>query len=288
MKKSLPLLFLLLFPLSTSAAMLFFEVRGPLTENNISRVALFVDTEGEVINAAEGRITLPDTIEFVKTDTGSSAFSLWPTPPQQENGNIQFAGVIPGGLRGERIFLFHLWVRPKQTGNLGTIHTEGLRAFRNDGEGTEVLLHAETEIFVAGEANENEALVLLDLYSPEPFAIEIVRNPLLFDGAYAAVFSATDKGSGIAYFEMQETSHSQPDEDRWRAIESPVRLEDQSRASYVFIRATDGAGNTRVARHAPVRSAWPQSVFYAILSVLLGTALYACFRNRRKTAETIA
>ena len=72
-------------------------------------IGVFVNTEGELVNAIEGEVIFPPDLEFVEIRDGNSILNLWIKRPQlKEAGQVSFAGVIPGGYFGGRGYLFSL------------------------------------------------------------------------------------------------------------------------------------------------------------------------------------
>jgi len=67
-------------------------------------VAVWLDTEGENINAVEGRLSFPkEKIEAVDIRKGGSILNLWPQEPffSNEKGEISFVGGLPTGFQGQ-------------------------------------------------------------------------------------------------------------------------------------------------------------------------------------------
>ncbi len=277
-------LFVFMFlPLFAHAATVSLHVLGTPVKDTPTPISVRVDTEGEMINAVEGAFLFPETLTFLRIDDGSSIMSLWPELPSYENGFISFAGVAPGGFEEGGALLFRVWVSPKQTGDPGPITWKNVQVLRNDGVGSEIKTRGSTSFVIESAPLENVSPLLLDAHPPQPFRVEIVKDPLLFEGEYVAIFGTIDKGSGVAHFEIQETSFAHPLEEKWEKTQSPVRLTDQTRSSYVFVRATDYAGNTFLARVNPKPSSWSTLFSYGIMGVLLCLVFYVFLRNRQKT-----
>jgi hypothetical protein len=68
------------------------------------------------------------------------------------------------------------------------------------------------------------------------------------NGKFIALFSARDVGSGIAYYETQESTEDTPREGGWYRTQNPYVLSDQLFGHYVFIKAVDFDGNSRIER----------------------------------------
>jgi len=85
--------------------------------------------------------------------------------------------------------------------------------------------------------DEWQAFIDEDTTPPEHFEALISRDPSLFNNQYFVSFFTTDKGSGVARYEVREG-----DRDFLRA-QSPHLLLDQSLESVIQIKAVDKAGN---------------------------------------------
>jgi hypothetical protein len=63
--------------------------------------------------------------------------------------------------------------------------------------------------------NEWREKLLNDTSPPEPFEIQIQKNPAIFDGKYFIVFYTTDKETGVDYYMVKEG------EREWKIAKSP-------------------------------------------------------------------
>lgn len=188
----------------------------------------------ETINAIEGALVLPAGTAVERITTGNSAVLIWITPPawDPENRTVSFAGFSPGGFSGTQP-LFTLEV------SSGAVTASGGRLFgyRNDGEGTQVVL----EYGFSPETTEE------DVAPPEPFRPIISSSPDLFGGERFLSFTTQDKGTGVIRYEYASSFLFPPAADAWREVESPFELSSSSDLfKRIRIRAVDGAGNVRV------------------------------------------
>src|SRR3989304_7978924 len=160
-------------------------------------IGVFVNTEGELVNAIEGEVIFPPDLEFVEIRDGNSILNLWIKRPQlKEAGQVSFAGVIPGGYFGGRGYLFSLILRARREGSI-TITTSDEKILLNDGQGSPTgVRRAPLSVNVSERAITEEFSPPLDSDPPEPFTPIITRNPNLFDNQYFLVFATQDKGSG--------------------------------------------------------------------------------------------
>ena len=92
-------------------------------------VTLRGDTEGESLNAFEGKVVFPEELlELKGVREKGSIVNLWVKEPPL------FSGLTPGGYQGKGV-LFSLIFEAKQEGQ-GTIRIDNGRALLSDGKGT--------------------------------------------------------------------------------------------------------------------------------------------------------
>jgi len=81
---------------------------------------------------------------------------------------------------------------------------------------------------------------------------EIAQNSAITNGKWFLVFATQDKGSGIDHYKVKETRQRFLDIfSKWISGESPHVLQDQELRSYIFVKAVDKAGNTRIEKITP-------------------------------------
>lgn len=214
-----------------------------------------VDNGDTCINAIEGEVDYPtDILRAVDFSRGDSILSLWISDPKidAEKGTVSFAGGVPGGycghiagdqspsdIVGKIVFTVIGDRKPSAEMNLALAS----RVYLHDGSGTpaELSLRGRTVAIVDKPTlSENPWLAEVgdDKTPPEPFSIDVNSTRDVFGGKYFAVFSTTDKQSGMDHFEIFEDGI-------WKPVASPRVLKDQSLAGGVKIRAIDKAGNMR-------------------------------------------
>jgi hypothetical protein len=268
--------------MSAHAATLFFG--APSEEVGIAPVEIgaFLNTEGVSINAVEGEVVLPATVELRGVQTGSSVVSVWLEQPKgacEAECRIRFSGIIPGGYSGPDGYLFSAIVIAP-AGTL-SVTAESVRTYKNDGFGTEIQTDvAGLELTVSATA-ETPALPD-DTVAPEPFTIELSKDANVFDGQYFIAFQAQDKLSGVSFYEVREYDPWWPFAE-WVRADSPYVLNDQDLSSVIEVRAVDQAGNERVSQREPTRPlVWYERPFiFGIIGVIIIFAVWFIFRRRR-------
>ncbi len=257
---------------SADAATLYFDAPNSVLVGDDFEVSLLLDPEGETINAVEGKVRFTETLlEVSRINTGDSLVDLWVVPPRKEDGAIVFSGITPGGFSGIQEagsgtllpgVVATFIVRGESAGTALFSLSES-RVLAHDGLGTpllvvlkskEIKISGKRPAFAEASAGKQETS---DTTPPEPFTPMVVRDGALFDGAWALIFTADDSGSGIAYYEVYESTRRYgpgdlPREDiAWARALSPYLLADQTRGSYIYVKATDNEGNIRIIRVAP-------------------------------------
>lgn len=213
----------------------------------------------EAINTIGGELRIDSqAAEVVAIHTGESVVPLWIEAPRLEGNHVTFAGMFPGGYSGvyqplsrERHdgIVFTVVLHAKEFGE-ATLRLTELELFKNDGAATPVAARTVPATFsVGGYRDQATTTAVRDTTPPQPFSVKITAHEAVHDGAYVAVFSARDAGSGIDHYELAEVDPQQRGalpESAWRRVDSPALLNDQARASRVLVKAVDRAGNERV------------------------------------------
>jgi hypothetical protein len=230
-----------------SAASVFaaeLKLSSPIPElgaNQQFQVDLILDTQGEEINAIEGKIAFPENLlEIKEIRDGNSIINFWIERPSISQ--MVFSGIIPGGYLGEG-FIFSAIFQTKKEGE-GIVGIQDAKILLNDGSGTSARLsifNFQFNIKEAGIPKEVRIPGIQDNYPPEEFKPEITQNAEMFGGKYFLVFATQDKGAGIDHYEVCEGSKR-----KCAVSESPYVLKDQKLKSYIYVKAVDKAGNERI------------------------------------------
>lgn len=246
------------------AAEVFFDTKTTeIKANQLFEASVFINTDGDEINAIEGKITFPqDLLEVRKINDGNSIINFWIEKPKSVSaGQIVFSGVVPGGYRGDQGSILSVTFLAKKVG-AGIIEFNGIKALRNDGQGTEVpltisnfqfLISPPTGDLPKGDeqipAPQVAALKTEDHNPPEEFTPQIAADLTIFEGKWFLVFATQDKGSGIDYYAIHESRRMKKRiaTNEWTEAESPYLLKDQKLKSYIYVKAIDKAGNERIA-----------------------------------------
>ncbi|MCA9356482.1 MAG: hypothetical protein R3B64_02345 [Candidatus Paceibacterota bacterium] len=271
---------------SAFAASIEFSKNTPsiLSSEKNFYVDVFIDGEGEDINAFLGEITFPeDLVEIASIYNGLTVATAWVVPPVVSGSSIQFAGIMANGFSGtidpvtntrSPGTLFRITFRPLREGS-GIVNISKAEVYKNDGLGTKLSTTTDSFIFAISKGGDKMETELPDTNGPEEFSPMIVTHPDVYDGKYFLIFSTTDKETGVAYYEVKEGRRP------WVRATSPYLLQDQSLRSRIWVRAFDYAGN-----YTTVSILGPYIRFmYLILIFLFLLLLFLLDRDERKKKE---
>jgi len=264
------------------------------------QASIVLNTDNEAINAFEGKIIFPhDLLDLKEIRDGNTIVNFWIEKPHKrqetrdkEQGEILFSGITPGGFQGNNGLLFSAVFEAKSEG-LARFEINDARVLRNDGTGSPAALTiAPFEMTISSEAPAVTPIVtkVKDRERPETFRPEIARDESLFDGEWFLVFATQDKASGVDHYEVQEARNKvQGIFKRWRAAESPYVLLDQELRSYIFVKAIDKAGNTRIVKLMPQNPLrWYENYenwIILILGLVIAYTVYKAARSKRQGAR---
>lgn len=265
-------IFYFLFSLSSRAFAAEISLQGPSTVAVGDRLTLTVilDTEGEIINAVEGTINYPDSLELTTINDAQSVINLWIKRPQlNEKGVIHFAGITPGGYRGAAGKIVTAVFRVPAGGAGGSVRLTDARALLNDGRGTPAKLRIEPYAFtVAADASSTVSVAVTpaisDTQPPQMAPPYLARDATVSDNQWFLIFTARDDQSGIREYQVQESWF-----DKWHVAESPYLLKDQAVRGRISIKAIDNAGNEQVATIAPLAPWYQRPTVWGILGVIV-------------------
>jgi len=271
---------------SVFAAQFYFTKPANVEAENPFSIRLMFHADS-FVNAVEGDVFFDASIlKFESWSDSGSVINIWIEKPQvASNGRIHFSGIAPGGFgpvisRENEILEFKF--KPLQVG-LTKIKLENYSVYLHQSIPEKEPSSAdELTLTVVPHVSERGQEIILDFYPPEPFDILLAKSPFLFDGKIAAVFSATDKESGIDYYEIRERFLGFSGE--WRRAESPYQLLHQSLFSIIEVRAFDKVGHVTTEKFIPINIVYLfigafclLLVFVLFLIVKLG---YELFRKK--------
>ncbi|MBX4197976.1 hypothetical protein KW782_01435 [Candidatus Parcubacteria bacterium] len=252
-------------------------------------VDIYLDAE-QSINVVELGIHVNEGAEVVRILDSGSIVSLWVEKPvfNSANRTISLSGVVPGGFQGQGGRIVQLVLKATTAGSLSiSFDTTKSKILLNDGQGTEdakPVFRIKT-IVVTSEKNEDITEVS-DSERPEDFLPIITRDPSLYEGRWVLLFQTQDKASGLKQYEVQESDDDIPDQNAWAVTESPYILKDQSRGSFVFIKAVDYQGNEIVKKIPPKGFGMVTWIILTLLCIAVSALLiYSVYYIYKKHAK---
>ena len=133
----LSLALFLLFPAIASASELYLgTAENNWQKGDSSEFVLYLSAT-ENINAVEGKVVFPaDVLSLKEIKIEDSVVNFWAEGPKEDqNGEIIFSGITPGGYKGEGRPVFKMIFEAKKSGG-GSILVSNARVLKNDGKGT--------------------------------------------------------------------------------------------------------------------------------------------------------
>lgn len=234
---------------------------------------VLLDTEGQSINGIEGTIIFDNqSFSLVRIEDGKSMVSFWVEKPSVIDDNqIKFSGIIPNGYEG-MIDPFN--TKQKLPGPVLRLVFKGLKEAEakfyslpgivtlNDGEGTvQNFSPSNVNITIANYLNP---LILQSNDDVNPvIEYQIIQDINLFNGKFVLVYHAFDKGTGIEKVLIKEGKR------KWKEIESPYQLSDQSRRSPISLMAINFSGASIIKAIDPQPSLLVNHFYQLILIVII-------------------
>lgn len=308
---------LLLFPGLVGASTLSLSpAEGAYGPGDSFALDVLVDDISECVNTFSVELDFPkDYLQVVDFLDGESLINLWLEKPDEDAlrqanaiGKLEFSGGIPGGYCGRipgdpgqsnllvRIIFSipGMIISDEEKDYLEINFSKQSTVLLNDGLGTAdqlLLKGAIFELLNSGSQRDGawKNQIRDDKIQPEPFIIELRRDPDIFNGQYYIIFNTNDKQSGIDRYEVLEIKTGEKvgvareltwqeklfkkevTAPNWKIAEMPYVLEDQSLSSTIKVRAIDKAGNERYVEYVPPEElrAVPEknnNVFYLLLA----------------------
>ncbi len=254
-------------------------------------VAVNIDAQNS-INALSVALLISPGFTPYDTSDGNSIINFWLDKPNWDEATrlLTFSGIIPGGFsgKGARLLTVNFRVQPQGDNVRLSFDKEKTEVFLNAPDGVRDSLEFDEITIPISKGKENLPIQIPDKDPPEDFKPEIARDPNIFDGQWFLVFATQDKGSGIAYYVIHESTRKEDtariDAKKWSEAESPYALKDQNLRSYIYVKAVDRDGNERI---AVVEPRYPMKWYrewriysIIILGVFLGYIIWKIKRKR--------
>jgi len=250
-----------LIPSSTSAALVEVTTISSsvgVGETFTADVSLY--TEGEMVNAVEGAVIVPVSMDVVEIRFSRSIVPYWiETPSESSPGQISFAGLLPGGYLNagtdevSKGNLFSLVLRAREEGVATLSVSPATSAYLNDGEGTSLSVQeGNATVEISEDVSGTGTTVTSDSESPEAFDIQMSEGTLFGTEGKMLVFVGIDKDSGIARYEIARSLIWIPEFMRsYVSVTSPAPLSPFDTYGLVWVRAVDTYENSTNAHFSP-------------------------------------
>ena len=194
-----------LVPAFASAATMGIVSKSPsVVVGQPFEVDVTLDAQGTVANAVQATVTFPAgqfTLQGV--NDGASPISLWiESPHETASGTVEFAGIVPGGITAASSVVGLVLV-PTAAG-AGAIGISNASLLANDGEGSPIPVTTSGVRINVAPAPANGVVPQGPSFPytvPQTFTPVISQDPNVYSGKYFLIFSTTDKGSGMAYYQ---------------------------------------------------------------------------------------
>ena len=257
------------------------------------QATLSINTEGKQINTIAGTVKLPiSNLQLLDVRYGSSILTLWVERPKinASAGTISFAGGVPGGFSGSSGPILSFSVLAKSAGS-AEIKLSDFSILLNDGLGTEIKNIGLGSLKLAIQKApttpkapatkpaeppkpKEEYILPPDTTPPESFIPMISKHPTVADNKYFVSFSAVDKDSGVAYYEVSESPwlvslFAKKFNKGPERTEPPYILKIQHWPTEIIVKAYDQAGNFKESSATKPPSA--AFIASAVMILLLGS-----------------
>lgn len=283
------LLFLLVPSLASAATLRFTESPIPVHAGDTIAVDVFLDTGNDILNALEGSVNFSFDLVLRNIRYSGSIVPMWVTQPTEtQTGMITFAGVIPGGYQGtgQGSSRGNVYTLVFTAHTVGTAHVSfgaDTKVYQDDGNGTLAALSTPSLSFtiLPAGATAHTVDLAVDATPPEAFTPLIVPGEPYGIKGSALIFSTQDKDSGVAHFDIAYSYNRNAHEQdlSWTTVESPHAIVGADAGKYIYVRAVDDAGNTRVEVVSPMRMTvigvlhqWGSAVM--LFAVLIAVLVY--------------
>lgn len=259
-------------PVDLKAAQLYLVGEEKVGVNGDILLNLVLETD-QSVNAIEGEITFPNNLLQVKDiRTANSVINFWVDGPKIDGQKINFSGITPGGVWAKTAPVFSIILHSTQKGE-AVIDLTNAKVLLNNGEGTPLALEVKPFKLqiIPGLISQLIPELSDDQDPPESFQPIIGRDSNLLDGKNFIAFTAVDKNSGVAGYQVKEVKYRPLYYfTAWQKAGSPYLLSDQTLTSYVYVKAVDRLGNERIVKLNPqLQINWYENIWFWVIIILV-------------------
>ena len=244
------------------------------------------DAGDSTVNAISGSITISPNLAVKSVLDGDSILPIWIEQPavSADGREISFAGIVPGGFYGQGE-LFRL-IAVSSASGAATLKPHDFEALAQGQTPTPIAVKLTpfSLKIIGPAASSTEAII--DAVPPEAFAVTVQSDRNAFDGAPFAVFSTTDKQSGIDRYEAAFSYFFAPGAADWQSAQSPYLIPAGDSAKILWVSAVDHAGNRRIARVILPGYYRDATILAIITALILCLGYYARQRMRSRRSPS--
>lgn len=231
-----------------AVSIIFDSSKTVVSQDEEFYVDLLLDAEDQFINGIEGNVSfIGGDLSFVRSLEVKSIMDLWIKKPEIEKFSIHltaistygFSGVIDPFNQNDKLpgLVTRLFFKPSVSGEV-LFTTPRFVVTLDDGLGTMIeVAPISYSVFVTDEVYVPEITEEIIISEPEIQAY-VVQDKNLYNNKYVLIFQAKDNETGIDRVLIKEGRR------KWREIESPYLLKDQSRQSLINIQALNFSGQS--------------------------------------------
>jgi hypothetical protein len=234
-------------------------------------VSLLIDAANP-INAFDVTIDIPENMTVTDSSDGNSIISFWIERPTYDplKNTLELSGIVPGGFSGKGGRLAVLTLEAKTTGASVMTYDPATNLILNGPSPISDVKNILPLNLVSEEGKEAVQNVIPDTDPPEAFTPILATSSTIYGGKWALYFQTEDKGSGMYGYEVAEWPYKTDRYDSlpWHSAESPYLLGGQNLTDYIYVKATDKAGNERVEMLPPHSTPWPLPAPWVIIIVV--------------------
>lgn len=273
-KKTIFILIILLCSYrSAFAAEIYLDVPKIANTGETFEVLVNIDTSGATINSLRATLDYDEErVLFSGYQTENTVVDMWVDAPREQDGQVIFSGIIPGGASGlydpnesalSALPVARLLFMARESGEAKFTFSES-EILQHDGQGTP-LVHEnkESSISISGSPFAG-ASSSIDKESPESFEIMYLESGFFSRTPPMLIFSATDNGSGIREYGMRALGPG------FHKVESPAPIGRGLFPKNITIRAFDYNDNYKDASITI-----PGLLSFRALAVISALALFA-------------
>lgn len=221
-----------------------------LSVGDTVNASVYLDTEGQSINAVDLGVLYPGIFRVKKTSKSGSFIQLWVQEPSFTSEAVFFAGGLPGGVSGNNKLIGTITFEARAVGDGAVGLSPSSNILINDGEGSaahvtvsspkiSVTARSNSKKSEAADSSKTQKQEHSDIKAPERFNLTIGKDVNVFGGQYFISFFTFDSGSGIDHYTIKEGKNS------YKIARSPYLLTDQELHTAIRVRAYDSSGNYR-------------------------------------------